>query len=56
MKKYQILGFLLLITSIGIFQANVYGAEDNDSDGVPYSSDQCPNLQEDYDQIGRAHV
>src|SRR3989344_1693392 len=42
MKKYQILGFLLLITSISIFQDNV-------CDGVPNNSDQCPNLQEDYD-------
>src|SRR3989338_6843271 len=49
MKKYQILGFLLLIASIGIFQANVYGVEDNDSDGVPNNTDHCPHLQEDYD-------
>ena len=48
MKKYQILGFLLLIASIGIFQSSAFGVEDNDNDGVPNNLDLCPNLKEDY--------
>ena len=48
MKKYSILGFLLLIASISMFQGNVYGAEDSDNDGVPDNIDQCPHLKENY--------
>jgi len=52
MKKYQILGFLILIvSSIGISQSNIYGVQDTDSDGVPNENDHCPNLQEDYQGI-----
>ncbi|MFM9875016.1 MAG: thrombospondin type 3 repeat-containing protein, partial [Nitrosarchaeum sp.] len=49
MKKYQILAFLLLIISSGMFQGTVYGSQDNDNDGIPNSLDQCPNLKEDND-------
>ena len=53
MKKYHILAFLLLITSIVMFQGNAYGAEsnDNDNDGVPNNIDQCPNLKEDNEGV-----
>ncbi|MDA1347187.1 MAG: thrombospondin type 3 repeat-containing protein, partial [Crenarchaeota archaeon] len=52
MKKYYILGFLLLLTStIGMLPSGIYAnAEiDSDRDGVPDNSDQCPHLLEDYE-------
>ena len=51
MKKYYILGFLLLLTStIGMFPSGVYAqTNDNDDDGVPNDVDQCLYLQEDYE-------
>ncbi|MBA0908476.1 MAG: thrombospondin type 3 repeat-containing protein, partial [Nitrosarchaeum sp.] len=51
MKKYSILGLLLLIIFMGVFQGNAYGSQINDidNDGVPNSIDHCPHLQEDYD-------
>jgi hypothetical protein len=52
MKKFQILGFLLLLVStISMLQGSTYALEtnDNDDDGVPNNIDQCPYLKEDYD-------
>jgi len=52
MKKYYLLGFLLLLTStIGMLPSSGYAIEeiDSDGDGVPDSLDQCPHLLEDYD-------
>ncbi|EPA04820.1 thrombospondin type 3 repeat-containing protein, partial [Candidatus Nitrosarchaeum limnium] len=49
MKQYIILGILtLIISTIGVFQSNAYGVQDNDHDGVPNDLDQCPHLKEDY--------
>jgi hypothetical protein len=49
MKKFQILGFLLLLVStISMLQGSTYALEtnDNDDDGVPNNIDQCPYLKE----------
>ncbi|MEK0322132.1 MAG: thrombospondin type 3 repeat-containing protein, partial [Nitrosopumilus sp.] len=54
MKKYYLVGFLLLLTStIGMFPSSVYAIEaiDSDGDGVPDNLDQCPHLLEDYEGV-----
>ncbi|PJC50540.1 MAG: thrombospondin, partial [Nitrosopumilales archaeon CG_4_9_14_0_2_um_filter_34_16] len=51
MKKYYLLGFLLLLTStIGMMPSGAFANEiDTDGDGVPNNLDQCPHLLEDHD-------
>ncbi len=52
MKKYYLVGFLLLLTStIGMFPSSVYAIEapDSDGDGIPDNLDHCPSLLEDYE-------
>jgi len=51
MKKIHLLGFLLLLVStLSMLQGSTFaqGENDNDNDGIPNNSDQCPFLKEDY--------
>ena len=51
MKKYSLLGFLILLGTISVLSSGVYADElyDSDKDGVPDEIDHCPNLKEDYE-------